>query len=82
MAVDREKLRQLLSLTEGEIFTCRKCRRRFYLNPDGLNVEQLEWRKNILAARVPNGGGIPMDSAPCVECHISHTAFPGETFLD
>jgi len=82
MAVDREKLRQLLSLTEGEIFTCRKCMRRFYLNPDGLNKSAAVWRESILAARVPNGGDIPMDSEPCVECHISHTAFPGETFLD
>lgn len=79
--MDREKLRQLLSLTEGEIFTCRKCRRRFYMNPDGLNEEQLQWRENILAGREHNGGDIPMDSDFCVICHEIHVAWPGETFL-
>ena len=81
MAVDRDKLRQLLSLTEGEIFTCRRCRRRFYMNPDGLDEEQLRWREHILAGREPNGGGIPMDADSCVECHDNHIEWPGETFL-
>jgi len=79
--MDREKLRQLLSLTEGEIFTCIACRRRFYMNPDGLDEAQLDWRREILAAREPNGGDVPMDNDPCVECHNGHVAWPGETFL-
>ncbi len=68
----RKKVMEILSVDPSELFTCPKCRRRFYMQRDERNKPEVERTLQMFQDRLVS----------CKECHLSKTAFPGETFFD
>jgi len=68
----RKKVMEILSVNPNELFTCPKCSRRFYMQRDKQNKHEVERTLQMFQDRLVN----------CKECHLSKSAFPGETFFD
>lgn len=78
MMSDRERVAEVLGLQDWEIFTCKKCSRRFFLKAVENEREIMtDWRRQVLNRKKfdPDGHHV------CGECHSSNVFYPGETFL-